>query len=427
MENVALERAKREYSQTESRYVEELKRKGLIFAKRGSDEEACEELRAKLEELGVMVRNAGSSLSVGHLSPACVDCTGDAGSETFSTTFKCHRDCYFCFNRNQPDYQRFFDCGCPWEEGLQRSYEENGELGSVGLTGGEPLLDLDASIEFLRRASELFPKAHKRLYTSGDLLDEDAARRLAEAGLDEIRFSVKDDDPERVQSKVLHNMEIAKRHIDSVMVEMPVIPGTKERMQDLLREFDRIGIDGINMLEFCFPFARWEEFEKRGFKLKNPPFEIMYDYGYSGGLAVSGSEQLILELMIWCVEERMGIGLHYCSLENKHRSEIRIKNTRIAGQIPYFEFDEGDFFLKAGKAFGPDVPLVRRALQEAGCDDVREDEQEESLVFPLGYMDRLEDVEHSDGSKIQPQICYYVYECDDDGSYLVDIALEDAF
>ena len=51
----------------------------------------------------------------------------------------------------------------------------------------------------------------------------------------------------------------------------------------------------------------------------------MYDYGYSGGLAVAGSEELILELMDWALGAGMTFGMHYCSLENKHRSEIRQK------------------------------------------------------------------------------------------------------
>ena len=87
-------------------------------------------------------------------------------------------------------------------------------------------------------------------------------------------------------------MRVAKRHIPSVMVEMPVIPGSEQHMHKLFRAFQEVGIDGINLLEFCFPFCNWDEFSKRGFMLKNPPFEVMYDYDYSGGLAVAGSEAL---------------------------------------------------------------------------------------------------------------------------------------
>ena len=424
MENEALNKAKAEYAQVEKRYVDALRAKGLKFAEPGEGEEERKRLRGQLAARGVKVRNAGASLSVGHLSPACVECTGENGSETFSTTFKCHRDCYFCFNKNQVDYEKFFQAGCPWEEGLERCRSENESLGCIGLTGGEPLLNVDDSVAFLTRAHELFPTAHMRMYTSGDLLTEESAARLRDAGLEEIRFSVKDDDTPEQQKKVLAAMRLAKDYFPSVMVEMPIIPGAEEHMKDLLREFDAIGIDGINMLEFCFPFCNWPEFEKRGLKLKNPPFEVMYDYGYSGGLAVAGSEELILRLMLWALDEGIEIGMHYCSLENKHRSEIRIKNERIASNFPMFEFDEGDFFLKIGKVFGEDVAVARPVLEAAGCTDLREDSDEQSLAFPLAYADCLTGLTRSDGSPIEPQACYFVYETDDEGAYLIDIALE---
>lgn len=424
MTNAALETALKDYAAVGERYVKALEEKGLVFTELGAGAARRAELREELRRRGVTFRNAGASLSVGFLSKACVECTGADGSETFSTTFKCHRDCYFCFNHNQPDYEKFFREGCPWEEGLARSARENATLACVGLTGGEPLLNLDDSIRFLERAGELFPGAHKRMYTSGDLLTEEGAVRLRDAGLDEIRFSVKDDDPESIQSKVIAAMALAKRYIPSVMVEMPVIPGAMDHMKDLFRRFQEVGIDGINLLEFCFPFCNWDEFRKRGFVLKNPPFDVMYDYGYSGGLAVAGSEELILELMVWALDEGITFGMHYCSLENKHRSEIRQKNERAAHIHPCLEFDEGDFFLKAGKVFGDDIAVARPLLEAAGCTDFIEDDDEGSLAFPPRYLDALAGARRADGEAVEPMRCFFVYETDEQGSYLIDVGLE---
>ncbi len=89
-----------------------------------------------------------------------------------------------------------------------------------------------------------------------------------------------------------------------------------------------------------------------------------------------------------------------------------------------FAFDEGDFFLKAGKVFGPDVRIARQALEAAGCDGLREDEGEQSLAFPLRYAPLLAGLRRLDGTAIEPQTCYFVYETDDEGAYLVDVALE---
>ncbi len=424
MENEALEAALSEYAAVGERYVRALEEKGLVFAPAHDHEQRCAALRARLIDRGVVSRNAGASLSVGHLSPACVECTGNRGSETFSTTFRCHRDCYFCFNHNQPDYEKFFHEGCPWEEGLARSASENEELACVGVTGGEPLLDLDNAIALLERTRELWPDAHRRMYTSGDLLTEQSAARLRDAGLDEIRFSVKDDDEPAMRQRVIEAMKLAKRFIPSVMVEMPVIPGAKEHMKELVRAFQEVGIDGVNLLEFCFPFCNWEEFARRGLTLKNPPFEVMYDYGYSGGLAVAGSEELILELMDWALDEGMTFGMHYCSLENKHRSEIRQKNERAAHVHPCIEFDQGDFFLKTAKVFGDDIAAARRVLEDAGCRDFIPDDDERSLAFPPRFANVLSGVTRADGQPVSVMLCSLVYENEDGKSYLIDVGLE---
>lgn len=416
-ENPAVESALAAYEAVGERYVRALEEKGLAFAPAGAGEARIAVLRAQLAERGAGFRNAGASISVGFLSPACVECTGSRGSETFSTTFRCHRDCYFCFNRNLADYERFVHEGCPWEEGLERSARENATLACVGLTGGEPLLDLDNAVRLLERAGEAFPGAHRRMYTSGDLLTAESAARLRAAGLDEIRFSVKDDDAPAMQRRVLDAMALAKEHFPCVMVEMPVIPGAGEHMRELFRRFDEIGIDGINLLEFCFPFSHWGDFASRGFELKNPPFDVMYDYGYSGGLAVAGSEELILELMLWAMDEGLRFGMHYCSLDNKHRSEMRQKNERAAGLHPCIAFDEEDFFLKTAKVFGGDVPRARELLEAAGCTDFVEDEEERSLAFPPRFLGAL------DGAEVAAMLSYLVYECDERGGRLVDVAL----
>ena len=210
------------------------------------------------------------------------------------------------------------------------------------------------------------------------------------------------------------------------MVEMPVIPGARTHLQQLFRQFEDVGIDGINLLEFCFPFCNWDEFARRGLTLKNPPFEVMYDYGYSGGLAVAGSEELALELMLWALDEDLGFGMHYCSLENKHRSEMRQKNERAAHAHPCVAFDEADFFLKTAKAFGPDVKPVRTALEAKGCTDFMEDPEESSLAFPPRFLETARSVRHPDGEPVQLQRCFLVYETGEDGGYLIDVALRPA-
>ena len=418
MENAALEEALASFDNVEKAYVSALEKKGLVFAERGSHEQRVRELHGQLKERGAEFRNAGASIRTGWLSKACVECTGVNGSETFSTTFKCHRDCYFCFNYNLGDYEKYVREGCPWEQELQAAYEASGgSMAVLGLTGGEPLLNLDDSLRFLKRAGELFPQAHKRMYTSGDLLTEEGARQLAQAGLTEMRFSIKQDDPHDRRELVLAKMKMAAQIIPDVVVEMPIIPGTEARMKELLASFEEIGIRGINMLEFCFPFHSWDEFARRGLVVRNPPFDVMYDYGYSGGLPIAGSEQLALSLMIWAHDQGFSFGMHYCSLDNKHRSEMRQRNERAAHVHPCFTFDKGDFFLKTAKVFGPDREVARPVLAIAGCDTMVDSDEEDSTTFPLRYLEFLR------GVNVTPAVAYAVLESDENGSYIQELDL----
>ena len=420
MQNKVLQAEIREYEKGAYAYLDALRGKGVAFAEAGANQQRIDELRERLREAGAEFKNAGASIVWGWQSPACVECTGNHGSETFSTTFKCHRDCYFCFNYNVADYDKFVREGCPWRAGMEdaeRRYGHDG-LAALGLTGGEPLLVLDDSIALLEEARERFPKAHKRMYTSGDLLTEEGARRLRDAGLDEIRFSVKQDDALARQERVLAAMQVARRHIPFLMVEMPVIPNTDERMHELFERWSEIGIDGVNLLEFCFPFHSWDEYAKRGFEIRNPPFDVMYDYGYSGGLPVAGSEELSLKLMLWGIERRVPFGMHYCSLDNKHRSEMRLRNEPGANMTPILTFDEGDFFLKCAKVYGEDRERARDALSAVGCADFMANEAEQSLAFPLSYLPALE------GMDVQPAVAFHVLDSDEQGSFIREVAIE---
>ena len=234
----------------------------------------------------------------------------------------------------------------------------------------------------LRPRERAFPDAHLRLYTSGDLLDEALLVRLREAGLDEVRFSAKQDDPPHLVEKVFANMALAKRVVPTVMVEMPVIPGTEKQMQGLLQRFEEVGIDGVNLLEFTYAMWNWEVYESLGLALKDPPYPVFYDYVYAGSLAVQGSERLALRLMLWAHDRGLGLAMHYCSLENKHRAQIRNLTEPYARINKCYAFDYDDFFLKTALAFGPDRAPVRSVLKARGCTETSGRRRERCDVVP---------------------------------------------
>ena len=109
--------------------------------------------------------------------------------------------------------------------------------------------------------------------------------------------------------------------------------------------------------------------------------------------------------------------MHYCSLDNKHRSEMRQRNERAAHVHPCFTFDKGDFFLKTAKVFGPDREVARPVLAVAGCDTMVDSDEEDSTTFPLRYLEFLR------GVNVTPAVAYAVLESDENGSYIQELDL----
>lgn len=310
--------------------------------------------------------NSGHSLSYGHLSPACVHCRTGKGSKTVFHTLKCNRDCYFCANMNQENYDYFVD---NINEALNElSVNDTGEgFRSIALTGGEPLLLPDKAVEFITECRKAYPEAHLRIYSNGDFLTEELAKALANAGLDEIRISVKADDA-GYPHETVEKVRLAAGYIPSAMVEMPVIPGTLEVMKKLLTDLDSAGCKGINILEFLYPWINNDKFKERGFKVKEQPYNVFYDYHYAGGLPVSGSEEECLELLKFAAEEKLGMGVHYCSLENKLTSQIYGQNTGVK-LMPYELLSEKDHFIKTVRVYGSNATKALKYFTKHRIDD----------------------------------------------------------
>lgn len=392
----------REYAQIYldiyANFMEQIKQEGLDLSAYG--EETPENGFGALTQKGAIARNNNKSIYTNWLSPACAACQKGVGSATFFISLMCPRHCYFCFNPNQENYDYFSNHTRDCAAELENMYKSGRKLTHIALTGGEPLLHKKEAVAFFQSAQNRFPRAHTRLYTSGDLLDQTTLQKLKDAGLDEIRFSIKLEDSPEGRRSVYAKIKLAQQYINDIMVEMPVIPGTEQEMKELLLTLDTLGVKGINLLEFCYPFHNAEEFQKRGFQIKNPPYRTLYNYWYAGGLPIAQSEPLCLKLVDFALEQGLKIGVHYCSLENKHTGQVFQQNEGQRQAIMYFS--PADYFWKSAKVFGNDIAKALKIFKRKNITSYRINNEHNFLEFQVKDIKQLkgQDIEVALSSNI---------------------------
>lgn len=341
------------YTNIESETIHQIETFGLPFQQESAFYEKNERLKS-LERAGASVRNNNKSVVVNRISSACEACQTGSNSYTTYPSLKCHRNCFFCFNPNQDDYLFYKNKQKDIKKELLDLLAQGIELKHLALTGGEPLLFKDEVVEFFETAHKESPETYTRLYTTGDLLDQELLKQLKNANLNEIRFSVKMDDSVARINFLLEKIALSREFIPNILVEMPVIPGTLEDMKDLLLKLEKLDIFGINLLELCFPLGNADAFKERGLQLKYPPYEMYYNYWYAGGLAVADSEKECLELVEFALNEKLKLGVHYCSLENKHTGQVYQQNYQHTPDKTY-TFSDKDYFIKTAKVFGKEI------------------------------------------------------------------------
>jgi pyruvate formate-lyase activating enzyme-like uncharacterized protein len=140
------------------------------------------------EKLTVIERDESGSYN-NFLTDGCRCCREGAKMVLFVTGI-CHRECFFCplsEERKNLDVvfaneRAVFSDADILEEA--RSMDSEG----TGITGGEPLLELERVIRYIRLLKNEFGKEHHiHLYTSAAPA-ADVLKKLSDAGLDEIRF-----------------------------------------------------------------------------------------------------------------------------------------------------------------------------------------------------------------------------------------------
>ena len=245
---------------------------------------------------------AGTKFVSGALSTGCRLCVEGAWSCLF-VNGTCNASCFFCPKTHDP-------LAPPSSDGLAfrnapdyLAYLRTLGARGVGISGGEPLLRLDTTLEFVTAIKREFAGSiHVWLYTNGLSATAANLRKLNNAGLDEIRFNIASD---RYSTAAVRQ---AAEIFETVVVEIPVIPEDIHELKRLLPGLADIGVRCLNLHQMWCSTRNAAELMRR-----------KYTFLHGSRVTVLESELAALEVLEHALANCIELPVHYCSATYKHR------------------------------------------------------------------------------------------------------------
>jgi hypothetical protein len=271
------------------------------------------------------------SMLIGDLPRGCYYCTKGSKLVLF-VTGKCKKNCWYC-TISEKRWQKPIVLANESEVSSDEEIIEEAKLidaEGAGITGGEPLLDLDQTVHFIKLLKKNFDENfHIHLYTGRSDLTEDQLKKLYDTGLDEIRFHLQDD---------WNIIEKALKFDWSVGVEVPVIPEIFEILKKLILFCENSGVKFLNLNEFEFSDRNVKPLIKKGYKIKcNEP------------TAVNSSEDFAKRLLKFAEKNAKRLSVHYCSAATKNIYQLKKRWIRRANNIKKdYEVVNEDGFIEKG-------------------------------------------------------------------------------
>lgn len=260
------------------------------------------ELITQLTNSGGLFGCHGTKPHSGSLSPGCRLCVEGSWSCLFING-RCNLSCFYC-----PSSQD--EIGRPTTNNLSfvsadhyLAYLRHFGFRGFSLSGGEPLLTLERSLNYLATIKKHFgDNIHSWIYTNGSLVTRDILARLRDCGLDEIRFDI------GALDYSLDQAILAVGKIPTVTIEIPAVPEEQQRLQNTLKQMADGGINFLNLHQLRLTNYNYRHFKKRP-----------YSYLHGEKITVLESELTALELLNYARNEGLQLPINYCSFVYKNR------------------------------------------------------------------------------------------------------------
>ena len=193
---------------------------------------------------------------------------------------------------------------------------------SAGITGGDPLINFEKTIEFASNLKKHFGKKfHIHIYLPTKFVTREKLEKLSKY-IDEVRFH-----PEFLINKNKENEDFEKIKLASLFwkkknigMEMPMIPEKKKEILDFILKMKKF-VSFVNLNEF--------ELSETNFKIVTKNYKLG-DGGYIIKNSLDAGEWILEELK----KKKAKLKVHLCTAELKNCSQFqnRLKRHKI---LPY--------------------------------------------------------------------------------------------
>ncbi len=243
---------------------------------------------------------------MGKLPKGCIQCVKGLKS-VFLATGVCNEGCFYCpLSSAKKGKAVSYINEVPVREGRDILLEVLASRSKgVGITGGDPILVVDYVADVIKLLKGSLRRGfHIHLYTTGKHLNENALRKLVDAGLDELRIHVTGAHSWRALGMALNYSSL------DVGIENPAVPDF-ETLKNIVVEGFKLGVNFINLNEMEVSELNYAGVVSRGLRV-NPD-----------GLTVAGSREAALQALNWVLGEGFPVNLHYCPARFKDKYQFR--------------------------------------------------------------------------------------------------------
>ncbi|MCB8945651.1 MAG: radical SAM protein [Ardenticatenaceae bacterium] len=272
-------------------------------------------------------------VTLGKLSPGCQACQNGTWDCTF-VTMGCNLKCSFCCSPlNIPMDYHGSAFGTEPEEILKNQAKT--EISGISFSGGEVFTQRERLFAWIETFRQARPDAYLWLYTNGVLITDNDLARLAQLGIDEIRFNLAATN--YTHPRILQTMKEAAMQLTAVTVEIPTIPQHREKLLAALPLWDACGVKYLNLHELMHEPGTLSE-NLAGHR---------HVYKLADGHVThinADSRNLICEVMLYVQKMSFTFSVNACLLQTKIR-QVRGRRRNLAPltQQPFERFD-GTFF-----------------------------------------------------------------------------------